>query len=424
MFVAALTVVAASGCREQGGTFVPKADSGMMVASCNTNADCGGRGICVSGICEAVTSCTTDDQCSGEGKVCHSRRFYCVECDGTHQDECPSGQTCQFDFTCVMIGGGGDGGVGDGATTTCSGSCTDRTMCGPDQVCTGGQCCPPPARCFSPADCPTSRPECNGATGQCFGGDSCVTDNDCSTRPGCAANACVCELASGTCRMRPDECQSDQDCRDNGAYTGKFCTITSPPRRCLTAPSCVSNADCVQSGLICDLTAGSDSINKCVNGRPCPMGNECNPTTESCDRGVCVPRSCINSPSLCGPTEMCNPTTGLCEQNSSGTCTVDADCPADRWCNTFLIPASCQLGCRDNSSCVPPQVCDASHQCAGGAGMVCSDCTTDAECPAGTECNMFLGKCYERCDAATMQMCTLRQGVTCNMFGYCSCLGM
>src|SRR5688500_571095 len=205
-----LLLLLCGACRESGVPFVPKADSGFEMRPCNITMDCAGAGICVAGLCQQVRSCTTDDDCAADGQVCHANRFYCVECDGTHPGECQPNFTCQFDFTCVMIGNSADSGVSE-----CSGSCTDRSECGTDDVCKNNTCCPPPSRCFSPADCPVSQPECNGATGECFGGDGCFDDDDCDGKPGCTAGACRCDIQTappGTCRVREDECQNDVDC--------------------------------------------------------------------------------------------------------------------------------------------------------------------------------------------------------------------
>lgn len=414
---ALLVLALTSSCREQGGTFVTMPDAGEALLTCNTTTDCGGRGICVSGVCEAVTGCTTDDECASEGKVCHSRRFYCVECDGTHAGECPSGQTCQFDFTCVMIGSSPT----DAGVSACSGSCTDRAMCARDQVCRGGECCTPPARCTSPQDCPVAQPECNGATGRCFGGDGCNIDADCSAQMGCQAGACFCEIQGappGICRVRPDECNSDADCKENGVYVGKFCTLTSPPKRCLNAPSCNTDAECAQSSLICDLTQGSPSRNKCVNGTLCPNRNECNPTTQACISGVCVQKNCINTPSECASNETCDPSSGRCVASSGGPCSQDSNCAADHWCNTSVNQGACQLGCRDNGGC-PGGVCNAQHQCEGPSGGICGPCASDTDCPAGTNCIEALGACYEPCSTVAMQACSNPMAQC--IFGNCSC---
>ena len=82
-------------------------------------------------------------------------------------------------------------------------------------------------------------------------------------------------------------CQSDADCRMNGMYVGKFCSINNPPKRCLTAPSCSSDAQCQNEGLVCDLQAGSDSNGKCVNGATCtPGGSFRIPSTSSLCHGT------------------------------------------------------------------------------------------------------------------------------------------
>lgn len=411
---ALLLLALSSSCRGQNGTFTPSKDAGSEMLSCSTTQDCGGQGICVAGICQQVMSCQTDEECAAEGKVCHANRFYCVECDGTHPGECPENQTCQFDFTCVPIGNPPT----DGGMPECSGSCSDRTECGPDNVCKNQACCPPPARCFSPADCPVSMPECNGATGECFGGDGCFGPGDCDDKPGCEGGACFCDIGQsppGTCRVREDECQSDEDCKMNGVYAGLFCTINSPPKRCLEAPDCTSDAQCVNDGLVCDLDPQSESNGKCVNGSPCtPGGNECNPTTQACVDGVCVAKNCLNTPSLCQPDETCDPSTGQCV--SSG-CTMDTDCQPGFWCDTAA--SQCEVGCRDNSEC-NGGVCDASHRCQNTMGGVCGACMDDTDCPGGTRCVDATGLCHETCSMILGQMCSdpNRQCI----FGNCSCL--
>lgn len=424
--VLALLVFAAgalASCRDQPADFGPiGADATTNPTLCTRREDCGGRGICVSGVCEAVTPCQMDDQCAASGKICHQTRGYCVECDG-RAGQCAAGQTCQFDFTCVDLTAR-DGGVGDGGS--CSGNCTDRTMCGADQVCSNGACCPPPPRCTSPEQCPSTRPLCNGATGECFGGDSCTSDPDCASRPGCTGNRCFCDIpmgmATGDCRQRPDECASDTDCRDMaGMYNGRFCSLGSSPRVCAPAPNCTGDADCAGAGLVCDQTPGSPSNGRCVNGTPCPMGNECS-ATQACVGGVCVAKNCVNTPNFCPMGQTCNPQTGACMQGMS-SCQRDTDCAAGNYCDTAIN--ACAPGCRDSSDC-GGNVCNAQHRCEGGGmGAHCDPCTTDADCPAGTSChtNPFTQqmRCQENC-LATMT-CTVDSNAAC-VIVWCSCLGI
>jgi hypothetical protein len=420
--VAVLTsVLWAVSCRDvQNGSRQTHPDASNVHLSCSTTADCNGHGICMNGVCEAVKSCMKDSDCAPMMEVCHSSRFYCVQCDGTHPNECPQGQTCQFDFTCVMIGvGNPDGGPvmnGDAAMMTCGSTCMDRTSCTRDEVCTNGHCCTPPPRCFSDTDCPASRPSCSTMTGECIGGATCNMDTDCDGQSGCAPGACMCSMM--TCVTKPDQCASDTDCRVGGAYVGKFCTVQNPPRRCVTSPSCTTDNDCTQagSGLQCDLRMGSDSINHCVNGTPCPMGNECN-TMQTCVNHVCVAKNCVNTPNLCPAGQHCDQASAMCLPNTGGMCMQDTDCMTGYYCNTFMTPSLCEAGCRSNADCMGG-VCDASHTCQTGMGGVCGPCMTDAQCPAGTHCLSGLGLCYQPCAAG--MTCTLRPGAMC-VLGNCTC---
>jgi hypothetical protein len=408
-----LLALAAVSCRDvqNAGGNTTRADAGRTEQrTCTQTSECGGEGICIAGVCQQVTSCTADRDCAGEGKVCHSQRFYCVACDG-RSGQCPSGKTCQFDFTCVDINSGGpDAGTND----SCSGTCSDRGQCSPDQVCRGGACCAPPSRCRSPADCPSNAPECNGATGQCFGGQGCFDDGDCADRAGCAGGACFCDIGAappGTCRIRPDACQSDRDCFENGAYAGKFCALDSSPRQCLNAPGCTSDADCAAVGLVCDTSAGSPSQNKCVNGTPCPNGNECG-ANQVCVGQVCVGRNCQNTPTLCQAGETCDPATLRCVPAQGGNCTSDAQCPQGTFCDGMR----CAPGCRSNADC-NGGVCNAQNQCENAPGGLCGPCMSNSDCPTGTICGRLSGRCVELCASGT---CMMNPAAQCTIL-FCSC---
>jgi hypothetical protein len=267
-----------------------------------------------------------------------------------------------------------------------------------------------------------AQPECNGATGQCFGGAGCFADADCASQAGCGAGACVCQIESappGVCRVRPDECQSDADCRENGVYVGKFCTLNTPPRRCLNAPGCTTDADCLADGLVCDTAMGSPSRNKCVNGTPCPTGNECS-QGQVCASGVCVAQNCLNTPSLCRAGEACDPASLRCVPQQGGPCSNNADCAAGTYCNGI----SCVPGCRDNADCAGG-VCNAQNQCEQPSGGVCGPCASDADCPGGSRCvtNPVTGAqlCQERCSSLLGIACTVNPMATC-LLGNCSCI--
>ena len=416
-----VAVAALYGCREGSASVSPgpttSRDAGAAITCVNVQ-DCGGNGVCVNGVCEAVAACSMDSDCTAG--VCHTTRNYCVQCDGRHMNECPTGQTCQFDFTCVTVGTS-TGGMNMGQ---CTGNCMDRTMCADDEVCRAGECCAPPSRCATVDDCPTSRPECNGATGECFGGGDCFMSSDCETRPGCSGGACECNGSPGECVMRQDECATDDDCRMGGAggtYVGKFCSVAMSPKLCLDAPACASDVECTPHGLVCDTDMGSDSAGRCRNGTPCPMGNECDAQTQVCQGGFCVGKSCLNTPNFCGPRQMCNQATGRCVPVSQGMCVLDTDCDPGYWCNSFA--GACELGCRDSTDC-PNGVCNSAHMCESAAGGLCGPCMDNADCPAGTECHesplTMEKKCQEPCSLLRMQDCMVDPAAMC-IFVWCTC---
>jgi len=421
---AVLALASLTSCRDTPPVFTEPTDAADGTPTlCTRREDCAGKGICVGGVCEAVTPCQMDDQCTAAGKVCHQSRGYCVACDGRN-GQCGANETCQFDFTCVPVGAGRDAGSSDGGM--CTGACTDRTMCAPDLVCRASTCCPPPARCSSPEQCPTNRPLCNGATGECFGGDSCTVDNDCAARAGCSGNRCFCDKpmgsATGECHQRTDECMDDMGCRDmNSMYNGRFCTLLTSPKTCAPAPNCTRDADCASSGLVCDLGGGSPSNGRCVNGTPCPTGNECT-ASQACVTGVCAAKSCNNTPNFCNAaTETCDMATGACIPQATG-CQRDTDCAGGNYCDLALN--RCSPGCRDATDC-GGAVCDAAHQCQSAMGALCSDCMTDGDCPAGTSCHTnpftMAKKCQEPCSIFASQDCVINPAASCAIV-WCSCL--
>jgi hypothetical protein len=430
-FVGALACLIAlfvAGCRDNPPV-TQRPDTGSMCRTCTVNAECNGDGICVGGCCQSVTNCGMDQECMDEGKVCHSTREFCVECDG-RPGQCPSGKTCQFDYTCVDIASNPDAGPSDAAM--CSGNCADRSECAGELVCKNNACCPPPSRCRSPLDCPASRPECNGATGQCFGGGAgCFGDPECETEPGCAGGACFCDIPGnppappGVCRAKPDECSSDMDCFVGGVYMNKYCLLSASPNTCEDSRACTNDTECSSLGLVCDTSVGNPTSGHCINGMPCPTGNECNPTTQICTGGQCVPKNCVNTPSLCAGTEVCNTTTLMCMP--AGGCANDTECQTGFYCNLTSTPGTCAPGCRGPADC-PNGVCNAAHMCEVATGGVCGPCLTDAECPAGSSCQDVLGmmgvkKCYEACNVFSSPPvdCMLNPNATCIILR-CSCL--
>ena len=384
-------LMAGLGCRNASTGAADRAhDAGGTGVRCATNADCGGLGTCIAGICRSASSCGGDPDCAGDGLVCHVQRFFCVECDG-RSGQCPPGMGCQFDFTCAAAGGPGDPG--------CAGSCGGRSDCRDDQICREGQCCAPPSRCRASEDCPAGAPECNGATGQCFGGDGCFSDVECAEKPGCSAGQCMCDVAGGapgSCVLRPDACETDADCWESGRFAQKVCLTESAPRRCADAPACGADATCRASGLVCDLDAGSPSFGFCQNGTPCPAGAADCTGDMVCDAGVCRAPNCLNTPSRCTSAEICDPATLICTPRQGGGCATDDDCQAGFYCNALV--GMCEVGCRDSAECAPG-ICNAQHECEFPAGQFCGPCSNDADCPGNGRCvDLGIGRvCVELC---------------------------
>jgi len=246
---------------------------------------------------------------------------------------------------------------------------------------------------------------------------------DCESKPGCAGGACICDM-NNTCVMRPDECQNDDDCRMGGAggtYDVKFCSTQMSPKLCVDAPTCVSDTDCAAYGLVCDTDMGSDSSGRCINGQPCPMGNECDAMTQVCQGGLCVGKNCLNTPNFCQPMEMCDQATATCVPVNNTMCTMDTQCPMGQWCNTFS--GMCEVGCRDDTECTNG-VCNSAHMCESAPGGLCGPCMSNADCPGGTECRMspltMQMRCQEPCSLLQMQDCMIDASAQC-IFVWCSC---
>jgi Cys-rich repeat protein len=214
--------------------------------------------------------------------------------------------------------------------------------------------------CQTSADCPSSEPACDAATGACV---ACLVDSDCSSHdaPACAGHRCV-------------ACTQDAHCSSPQAPACN--TATS------TCVQCTKSADCGFFGEVCD--PGSHSCRGCQSDAECPGGvcasgqcrqcktdAQCGGATPRCNKNsVCV--GCLED-SDC-PTGACNPFTGLC--CGAGACEKQgAECgrliPLDLSC--IFSTVSCG-SCSDGLACVfnkciqpPAQKCDS---CSGTCAYV------------------------------------------------------
>lgn len=278
-------------------------------------------------------------------------------------------------------------------------SCSRDSDCGPNQVCTQGQC--EQAPCTSDSSCP-ARHECNRATGQCEiptcnnnsdcdagyvcnSNNHCVSDcpvcrtcsenRDCGAGGLCNAGSCIvsCDAnnecpgdsacfgvpasiaSSGSCGSDA-QCATGERCYDTGGNTGICATPCTGDDNCSGDDMCMDFGDggqvfvCAETYLLC-LNPDAPRSGLCPEGYTCHYddpggGEEPTPTTGCNMSNTCVDaenNNCVPGNDVCLSFE--NENVGLC----SCTCTQDSDCGDDGQC------ASLQGGGR---ACVPNSLID------------------------------------------------------------------
>jgi outer membrane exchange protein TraA len=146
---------------------------GQVCVACRSDLECGDGRFCLSGEC---ASCTTDKRCGARCEACPGEAPFCLT-DGT-----TAGSSC---VGCRENADCGPGGTCDPttrtcATTTCSVSCAEGT------VCYGNAC----VGCFADAHCPCGG-TCDTALNVCT--TSCDNSNDCLGVQHCSASTQQCE---------------------------------------------------------------------------------------------------------------------------------------------------------------------------------------------------------------------------------------
>ena len=108
-------------------------------------------------------------------------------------------------------------------------------------------------------------------------------------------------------------------------------------------------------------------------GMDCSTGNYCGD-------GLC--QSC-NVADHCGPTCMtCPANAHICTAGKCVQCTTDADCPAGTKCDTSTNTCGPPTSCTTNDQCPPSQVCRPEGYC----GPPPPPCRTNSDCLAGQQC--------------------------------------
>lgn len=199
--------------------------------------------------------------------------------------------------------------------------CSSDADCGPNQVCSGGQCAQAP--CTSNADCSDGK-ECNTSTGDCEV-PTCSSDTDCQSGYICDTN---------------NHCVSE----------------------CPVCRSCSSQADCGANGFCAGFDSGNKCITACGPNGGCPGDSQCFQVPAPATSGSC------SSPSDCSSGDQCY-------QTQSGNvcatpCSSDADCGSNQSCQTYGQVSICA---DIHNLCLNPDApsagaCPADYTCQGGDG--------------------------------------------------------
>lgn len=154
-----------------------------------------------------------------------------------------------------------------------------------------------------------------------------------------------------------------------------------------TVDGCLTDSDC-ESG-----SCGGLFI--CLD---CTEDDDCE-DTEHCDRYFGVCRSDLQDGALCDRDDVCR--SGVCDILCT-SCDTDADCDEEtEWCDAF---GGCQQKKARGFGCLNAQEC-ISDVCFGG---FCTECATQADCEAGTYCNLDILPGESRCvdERANGEGCT------------------
>lgn len=326
---------------------------GLALGCDDSSSGTGGKApFCADGFVRTVDGKPTCEglcdpsKCTNAGNVCVDN-FCALPCEAAI--DCAYGQECSAateDGSGAMISvcrpGKAKIGLPCPLGTECDAelACPDGSSCDTAQ-CGGGECAPDPAACAGVDHC---------ALGRCAGdGAACVV-------LGCDPSTC-----------RP------LTCRSNGVGDGTaFCTMLD----------CQDDGDCGE-GLLCAQRADPHAI--C--GQPAPVG-ACGHTMDPCvDPSMNASNgTTFSQGSVCTERNECR------VRSQCDPCTTDRDCGR-------LAGARCAPGGFCAFECLTDTECANGFQCTGGlcaprsgscsgTGEFCATCTADADCQAGSLCEL------------------------------------
>ncbi|MEE8408402.1 MAG: hypothetical protein V3T05_02235 [Myxococcota bacterium] len=335
---------------------------------CTDGIECR-SGICNGGQCEDAATCIDHADCNSS-QYCHFPSNWTPGTSGECAGPCGSNAACDaFMQECR-----------DGRCYT-NQDCNpdhDSSDCPPGEVCNRQSrvCTAPPTECYFDEQCPAGW-LCDTVTEfECYDPNAlgeCTVDADCNSEPGCETG---CECFDGACRTTGG-CDPRLDpLSECGA--GNYCAGGV----CRPATACADQGTCTAYGLLCDDPDG-DGTSHCVNPPPCQQpGNTCTDATHTCRQNL--------NPPVCLPADDCE-------------CNQDSTCPTERYCELFTC--ACQVGCRDNASCI--------GQC--GTPTIPIPCTNDDGCQSGvcgTDGNC--SECYCGSDHTCSSTVVVDPGADCN----------
>lgn len=364
-------------------------------------------------LCVSV-ECRVDLQCEG-GQYCDTVEGVCA--DGCREGECLPGEFCDLNtrecvFGCQADDDCGPGLYCDEPTNTCFEGCRGDEECGEGEVCE-----------LIVIEDDAQRQRCVA--------DSCESDADCADDAYCGPDPQreeinICQIG---CRSQPDNCAEGEvcdgetrrcvlGCAEDGDCGEGFICVPGEPSSC--QPGCREDESCAegQRCLVEELRCSCLGNNDCVQGQVCEQG-ACTPSCESsedCDEGQsCDPLRlvCVTS---CGSDADCEVAEGfVCDLGAQvcvpQQCTIDAECPGGKFCDTRRQPSICLSGCRIGE-CPQEQFCDVDAR-------ICQDgCLNNDNCSTGTYCDLDEGACLEGCRGSdecpaelTCELVTVDEGV-------------
>jgi hypothetical protein len=321
-----------------------------------------GDGVCETAfdLCE---SCSLDVQC-GEGNAC--LRFSDAEGSRNCTRNCAGDSSvCPDGYFCANVTGLEQGPQCVPEILTCTDRCVGVTCEGDNEVCDplSGFCNETLGLCDS---CSTDS-EC-GPGNSCIAlpGPDCTTNDDCGRGETCNGGTCLSAHCATDCALNPNICPSDFDCYSLVDGSSVCLPITLTCRdRCATVDCaegfncdpqqgacvastlsacgtpCENSAACGDQDDLC-LTVGFSTFcaASCGDSEPCALGYECIRSVGG--REHCAPNTVDFTCEPCDgvrcdtATESCNPRTGLCEALPI-PCGFDApdNCPDGTLCNSF-----------------------------------------------------------------------------------------